>query len=350
MVECKPLLSSQSLRDSLEFLRMKRLRAAPVWDPKKNDFLGSCDMRTLLGTLLFRKEDYKASLVPEKPNTERGSSDFKELVASKVAGPAGDIALNNEFRIIGPDANLSEPLAVFGRGSCMIVGVRGAYEKDPSAINLITQGRFLQYLFDIPRFRKFLDGFTNRSLAVAHTSVIRLCKTEPIRDGIRTLAKWYVSCVAIVDESGKLVDNLSITDSYNLFTGTSTSADDETIEMYIRRVRGTKFIEDLVFPNGTSIRKIVEVMLKQKILHAWIVNNNHEPLQCISATDIFKLVYMEYRKMYRTQQMGIDDDDDLIPSSFFNLLAKLNFTSILRIGFVLYCFWKIRNFLRRAFP
>lgn len=358
VVDCKPLLSCQSLTDSMEFLRMKKLRAAPVWDQKKGEFLGSCDMRTLLGTLLFNKEDCKALLIAETPSLH-GSNVFKELVASKEAGPAGDIALNNAFRIIKSDAKLSEPLAVFGRGSCMIVGVESPGEFKPghhSSIRLITQGRFLQYLCNMPRFAEFLDGFTNHSLAVASTTVLCVPQSSSTRDAFKRLAKEYVSCLAVVDEKGKLIDNLSITDSYDLFNnreGRKQRAEgetDESVHVYLRRVRGTKFIEDLVFPNGTSIKLIVETMLKRRILHAWIVNKEHEPQQCISATDIFKLVYMEYRKTARTRQMGLEDEEDIIPSGVYNLMSSINFTMMLRVGFFLYVIFKIRTFLKKAFP
>jgi len=331
---------------------MKKLRSAPVWDIRQKDYIGACDMRTLLGTLVFDKADCKAMLIADKPSEHRGSTDFKELVASKEAGPAGDIALNNAFRIIKPDAKLSEPLAVFGRGSCMIVGVQSPNQKHDSSIQLITQGRFLQFLFKIPRFRKFLDGFTNHSLAVASTTVISTPRTTSIKDAMRTMAKMYVSCLAVVDEDGKLIDNLSITDSYDLFNNQpEIETMDESVEVYIGRVRGSKFIEDLVFQTGTSIQHIVDTMLKKRILHAWIVNSDRQPIQCISATDIFKHVYIEYRKMARTKQLGLEDEDeDMISTSILALFGKLNVTLILRFSFLFWCLWRIRKWLRSTFP
>ncbi|XP_059086010.1 5'-AMP-activated protein kinase subunit gamma-1-like isoform X7 [Tigriopus californicus] len=255
------------------------VRAAPLWDSKKQKFVG---MLTITDFIRILQMYYKSATV-----------EMEELEEHELETWRSALHDAKELIWIDPDASLFEAIRTLIQNKIHRLPVI-----DPltgNVLYILTHKRLLRFLFlyihDLPKPSYFnqsigdLDIGTYTGIEVAHNETA-------IIDALNKFVQKRISALPIVDTEGKLIDiyakfdviNLAAEKTYNNLDVTLKEANEHRNEWF-EGVHTCKKTD--------SLYTVMEIIVKAEVHRLVIVDNEHKVQGVISLSDI--LAYLVLR-------------------------------------------------------
>ncbi|XP_077979241.1 5'-AMP-activated protein kinase subunit gamma-1-like isoform X2 [Glandiceps talaboti] len=264
------------------------VRAAPLWDNTKQDFVGMLTITDFINILQYY---YKSPLVKMDELEEHKIQTWRDVLQTRGTKP---------LISIGPDESLFNAVHMLVKNKIHRLPVID--KATGNVIYIITHKRILRFLYlYVHEIR--LPDFMNKSLEElgigTYRNIAKASPDTPLIIALKTFMERRVSALPVIDEHGKVVDIYSKFDVINLAAEKTYNNLDITIkqalqhrETYFEGVQQCKPTEKLV--------TIVERIVKAEVHRLVIVNKNEHVIGVVSLSDILNFLVLK--------QVGLGDN------------------------------------------
>jgi len=269
--------------DGFKFLAEKHIRACPVINDDLK-IIGTLDLRDSCGFIcqLFveaqQKEGKKGSFV---------SQGTRQKIALEDMNVTG-VAQKRQFTTFPPDTSLLEVALALATGS-HIVGILGGPESQGCLSRVVTQGILLKFV--APE----LENLKIPVKAVMTSPAVSLKWNDPALKGFELMATKGISSIAIVEETGQIIHNMSASD-VRLYFGVDGSEGDKDLTQEMEDYLAKKSAGNAkskarapisVCKEGDDLHNVVTKLVKTGYHRVWVVKDK-KPVGVLSLTDVFK--------------------------------------------------------------
>jgi len=281
---------TDTLQDALKTLSAYNILSLPVLESKTKKFLGFVDMLDIVSHVVHIHE--------EMPENDSEIDNYSMLRYKDVQflyqqiGQIIDLSGTNPVCNVHGESPLFECIGLFQKGvhRVAVISSYGITE------NILSQSDVIRFL--ISKLDSYLDIFektVRETFNIANKTIISVQSNEATIKAFKIIHDNKISAVAVVDENGKLIGNLSASD----LKGAVTTDDDEGAETF-----GSLLLPVTTFLQQGGMSKLPVatcflssslsfVLLKIMALHVhrlWIVDESEKPIGIISLTDIMQAV------------------------------------------------------------
>ncbi|XP_045693711.1 5'-AMP-activated protein kinase subunit gamma-2 isoform X3 [Phyllostomus hastatus] len=256
------------------------VRAAPLWESKKQSFVG---MLTITDFINILHRYYKSPMVQIYELEEHKIETWRELYLQETFKPLVNIS---------PDASLFDAVCSLIKNKIHRLPVI-----DPisgNALYILTHKRILKFLqlfmSDMPKpafMKQNLDALgigTYHNIAFIHPDT-------PIIKALSVFVERRVSALPVVDESGKVVDIYSKFDVINLAAEKTYNNLDITVTQALQH--RSQYFEGVVKCNKLEILEtIVDRIVRAEVHRLVVVNEADSIVGIISLSDILQALIL----------------------------------------------------------
>jgi len=270
------VLSTDSLETVLGKLCVHDLLSLPVQDPKTHQLMGMVSIIDLLIFIAWGPYFESGEFNEEKVTTLRQL----ERPVSQVLGLTVE---SRSLFVVEPEMPLTTLLKPFSSGLHRVL----VPQKDDfgrTAHRVLSQSDVVSYIYKHRNEVKDLFSKKLSELGITPKSVVAISSSSSALDGFKNMTCEKVPAVAIVDDKGKLVGNLSASD----LRGMSSKRLKEAINPVL----------EFLSSNNGFVRKPVTISLDDTLetayhrvvnegLHRlWVVDSQEKPVGCLSLTNL----------------------------------------------------------------
>ncbi|XP_054449411.1 5'-AMP-activated protein kinase subunit gamma-2 isoform X1 [Pteronotus mesoamericanus] len=256
------------------------VRAAPLWESKKQSFVG---MLTITDFINILHRYYKSPMVQIYELEEHKIETWRELYLQETFKPLVNIS---------PDASLFD--AVYSLIKNKIHRLPVIDPISGNALYILTHKRILKFLqlfmSDMPKpafMKQNLDALgigTYHNIAFIHPDT-------PIIKALSVFVERRVSALPVVDESGKVVDIYSKFDVINLAAEKTYNNLDITVTQALQH--RSQYFEGVVKCNKLEILEtIVDRIVRAEVHRLVVVNEADSIVGIISLSDILQALIL----------------------------------------------------------
>ncbi|XP_013931500.1 PREDICTED: 5'-AMP-activated protein kinase subunit gamma-2 isoform X2 [Thamnophis sirtalis] len=256
------------------------VRAAPLWESKKQSFVG---MLTITDFINILHRYYKSPMVQIYELEEHKIETWRELYLQETFKPLVNIS---------PDASLFD--AVYSLIKNKIHRLPVIDPVSGNALYILTHKRILKFLqlfvSEMPKpafMKKNLDELgigTYHNIAFIHPDT-------PIIKALNIFVDRRISALPVVDESGKVVDIYSKFDVINLAAEKTYNNLDITVTQALQH--RSQYFEGVVKCNKLeTLETIVDRLVKAEVHRLVVVNETDTIVGIISLSDILQALVL----------------------------------------------------------
>jgi len=264
--------SEQTVNELLEELSNSHISSAPVLDLGTNEPLGFVDTLDLAHFLL--------------EGTKRGDiTNRTEFFGKQKVSMIFDSSKRNSFVPIKMNSTLLAAANIFKQGVHRIPVMNEKNE----IVSIISQSDVIYFLYEN---KDKLGTSFNVKLKDMGEEVIHkiICTSKQARtmDAYGLFFSQGVNALAVVDDKGVLVGNLSPTDLKGLH-GRSVENLLDPVEIFLRtsRIRQKQKQDFVAYVDvNATMMDVLNIIVSQHIHRVWIVDDNIKPIGLVSLTDI----------------------------------------------------------------
>jgi len=298
--------NNSTLTEAIHILSVNNILSAPVEDIQAKDpkerFIGFLDMMDILGYILKlyseEKETDIGTLHVWCRDIHKLSFKGKEFAHHNVKDCI-NFSESNPFLSVDGDSLLPKLLYILHKGVHRAAVVNHANEIQ----HIVSQTNVVGFLArKINHFGNMASIPIEGMNLGQHTRIITITSEARAINAFYQMWTNNVSSIGVVDKSGSLLANLSISDLRGL--------KQENFQVLLLPVLEfiEVFVKDKVIPPITvTFQSTFEyVLLKLAATHShrvWVVDNNNRPVGIISLTDIILLLDL---RVYIDQNKGLD--------------------------------------------
>jgi len=278
--------SEQTVEEVMDVMHQNQITSAPVLELSSNKLLGFIDMLDLVWFLL----DIVHQGIPKGERMEQLRQKFSKEKNVKVVNSSN----RSECYPLPQNSTLFDAAKLFKQGIHRIPVLNSSGE----IVTLFSQSDMVAFL--IENEEKLGDLWkqpVGKNPYLVHHKVQTVSKNKSVIEAYELLFTKGVNSVAVVDDNGVLVGNLSSTDLKGIY-GRSFVMLHDKVEDFLRENRLKKFQGvSLKHPHYIATAKPDEaigvVANRMKDLHVhrlFIVDNDIKPIGVVSLTDVIFLV------------------------------------------------------------
>ncbi|XP_052091892.1 5'-AMP-activated protein kinase subunit gamma-1-like isoform X5 [Mytilus californianus] len=235
------------------------VRAAPLWDSSKQDYVG---MLTITDFILILHKYYKSPLVKMDELEEHKIATWREALSEKI----------KPFVYIEPDASLYDAVKTLISNHVhrlpVIDRVTG------NALYILTHKRILRFLYlcinELPK-----PGFMHQTLDELNIgtfqNVVTAKTSTPVIEALNMFVNHRISAVPVVDDQGKVVNIYAKFDVINLAAEKTYNNLDITIDQALKHRHKESWFEGVVNCLVTDKLEDVIVKLVQAEVHRLVI-------------------------------------------------------------------------------
>ncbi|CAI2176459.1 4197_t:CDS:2 [Funneliformis geosporum] len=286
-----------TIEDACDILIKNNISSAPVYDNKSKTYVGMFDWADVMTYLLIvlKKKDI---LEQQQKSDEELTSEFNDLLKLAIQCQpvpvklASDLSNKNPFYSVFPETSLLQVVELFGSGTHRVVVV----DADGNMKGILSQSRVVNYLYqNVMKFPKIEQLFpkTIKDLDIGRSTVISAQADSFVLDALTMMNKNSLSSIAIVNDDGVLMGNISMTDVKYILRSYSHSLMWRTCKQFVNHVRIKQGLEDgqdrypvfdvrLTSTLGYTIAKLVAT----KAHRVWVVDDRMQAIGLVSLTDV----------------------------------------------------------------
>eukprot|EP00298_Acanthocystis_sp_HF-20_P010615 c18948_g1_i1.p1 GENE.c18948_g1_i1~~c18948_g1_i1.p1 ORF type:complete len:327 (-),score=125.94 c18948_g1_i1:64-1044(-) len=287
---------NNQIRDAVKKLSDNRILSLPVWDEEAKKFVGFI---SIIDIVNFCMEDGERMQKRGRSSPRAPQEMFSDLLS--------EITLDgSQFDVLESDSNLEEVLRYFTLGwHRVLVADPSAAENTPSGF-VISQSDVLNFLHENSNqvesiVTKTLQehGFLSHDApSIGPKKLITLSHKASAVQGFRTLYNDHTNAVAVVDENGKLVDNLSATDLRGIPEESILSLLTLPVLTFLEHVR--KVVrQPITCTKRSTLKEVIDILVERRIHRVWIVDDLFHVEGVVSLTDVIcKFAPFDYKKLH----------------------------------------------------
>ncbi|KAF9115613.1 cell separation during budding [Mortierella sp. AM989] len=287
--------ANSSVEDACEVLLKHGISSAPVYDAQRNTYTGMFDYSDMMSYILL---SLKKMEVPAEDQTI-GMRDLIERTSSSQNVPvrlASDLSGKDPFCTVMSETRLGAVVNDFS------TGIHRVAVMDPAGnlVGILSQSYTLNYLVshlnEFPQLQPVMEQ-TIEQLGLSGSKVLSVSGNAQVLEALMIMSKHSVTSLAVLDDQGVLLGNISMTDIQHIMKDLRTSwlwFNCFKFVSSIRRKRGVETGEDqypvldvtLKSTFGYTIAKLQAT----KVHRLWIVNDMGLVVGVVSLTDVFRVL------------------------------------------------------------
>jgi len=271
----------------LQDLAQNKILSAPVWDPLKRTHIGFVDMVDIVSYLVSQHNEDAA--VPTK--------DLLNKIGQQKCGSISDISGRNPYCPVEGQASLLSAILMMAHWKVHRIPV---INSEGELITLLTQSQVLRFIYhNMVSFGSFSTS-TVEKLSMAVSPVVTVSVDQNVIDAFKTMHEKRISAVGIVDESGKLIGNISVSDLKSIgFDGESLSSLYKPISEFMQssqRGKTTTFAAPVCVTPQSTYSEVVAQLVNNHIHRVYIVDDNCAPVGIVSQLEVLHalLVHLHF--------------------------------------------------------
>ncbi|CAI9728113.1 Hypothetical predicted protein [Octopus vulgaris] len=255
------------------------VRAAPLWDSAKQDYVG---MLTITDFISILQKYYKAPLAHMEELEEHKIDTWREVLKDK----------QKPFVHIEPDASLFEAVKTLIMNHVHRLPVID--KNTGNAIYILTHKRILRFMYlyinDLPR-----PDFMHQTLAElnigTYDNIITAGPDTPIIKALNLFVEHRISALPVVDEQGKVVDVYAKFDVINLAAEKTYNNLDVTISQALEH-RTAGFEGVVKCQNTETLNIIIERLVMAEVHRLVVVDKEDHVKGILSLSDLLTFLVL----------------------------------------------------------
>ncbi|XP_052826332.1 5'-AMP-activated protein kinase subunit gamma-1 isoform X2 [Octopus bimaculoides] len=255
------------------------VRAAPLWDSAKQDYVG---MLTITDFISILQKYYKAPLAHMEELEEHKIDTWREVLKDK----------QKPFVHIEPDASLFEAVKTLIMNHVHRLPVID--KNTGNAIYILTHKRILRFMYlyinDLPR-----PDFMHQTLAElnigTYENIITAGPDTPIIKALNLFVEHRISALPVVDEQGKVVDVYAKFDVINLAAEKTYNNLDVTISQALEH-RTAGFEGVVKCQNTETLNIIIERLVMAEVHRLVVVDKEDHVKGILSLSDLLTFLVL----------------------------------------------------------
>jgi len=281
--ELHQVSSETNIEQVVKLLHEKNITSIPVYDPQQKKYVSIVSIYDILAFVCI-----SASFAQKNE-----SLSFTALDDTQIHEILG---LAKEGKI--PVFEASTPLLEIAQLFCTEGGIHRILVHVPNAeenlrYRMLTQLDFVGFLV---RNEKLLGEKIslaakklNPEYYTSEIGVISITNRETALVGFKKLFGTNASAVAIVNEQGKLVGNLSVTDLRGITNETLNTLRNPVLEYLALRCETKEILSPVTCKAQDSFISIMKKAVENRIHRVWIVNDSFEPVGVHTLSDFCRV-------------------------------------------------------------
>ncbi|RKP09263.1 hypothetical protein THASP1DRAFT_14491 [Thamnocephalis sphaerospora] len=303
-VQCGHLIEQQnlvvvdanaSMEKACEALITHGISSAPVYDAAVKTYVGMFDYADLLTYILLV---LKRAKVPQHETTK----DVLKLVqqaAAEQAVPvrlASDLSRNNPFYSVMAESSLLQALEIFAQGTHRVA----VMNQDGSMKGILSQSTVARYVCEQYGNYPSLDAIMKRSLAdlnLTGGSVIVVDGGDQVLEALSLMSQHGVSSVAVIDASGRILGNISLTDIKHVLRRDRHALLYSACHAFISHVkledgleRGMDTVPVFDVTPDISLNTCLRKLVATRAHRVWISDDQRRATGVVSLTDVSRVL------------------------------------------------------------
>jgi len=275
------VLNTYTLEEAMELMRLHNISSIPIYNPKERKYIGLLDYFDIMCYVAFGS--FKNQLI---------QSDFENVSFGRQR-VEDFLAISREGRKIwrfNTDDSLESVLETFTKGVHRILvnkPVKAKRTKEQKYHHrILSQSDVVKFLYDwasnneIPLMRRRVD-----ELHFIKDSPVTVSETTPAVDAFKMMYQHDVYAVAVVNDKGQMVANLSASDLRYLTHSKLTSIFLPTL-LFLRAVHGQVPAKPITCQAHSTFEEVLFEANVSRVKRVWITNANMVPIGVITLTDM----------------------------------------------------------------
>jgi CBS domain-containing protein len=282
-----------TVEEALRRMTRYNISAVPVvkskQDPTILGFAGMLDFLAYLGKLLSTEGTEELNL--DEENLKSKTETFRKTSLSQIVDQSG----RDPFHVMNGDESLSDAVQYYLKGVHRIA----ITDDIGDIIGVISQWTVANYLATVPTGDKdwipvLREPLCNVKFTRNVAYVNGRCST--LQSFFR-MHKDRVSSLAVVDDEGKLIGNLSVSDlkGYQLYLSNFTDLL-QPVSQFLSLIRLKQGRQDnfaVAFNPETHVKDVVEKLNEHIVHRAYVIDDNRKPIGVFSLTDLMQQLIVD---------------------------------------------------------
>jgi len=295
--------SELTLSDAFSNLVKHNIYSAPIYDTKKKELLGFVDMLDIvvfLVNIIESEQGFPKNL---------GSQDFYALLEqvskfrTEHVKAIADISKRNPMVPVSHNAPIKEVIKIFGNSGTHRVPVLS----NPWTVNnVLSQTDIINWLAKNINLHKegsrerhnHLGAISQKTVAEVFPKkdqVISIKGEEQAIEAFKLMAHYRITSVAVVDNNGALLSNLSAKDIKAIEPDAIFTKLYKTCTEFIAATRINEY--DTHFPmiyckQESTLEEVIQRLSFMKIHRIYVIDEHHKPINVISLGDILNVLFL----------------------------------------------------------
>ncbi|KAF9301534.1 cell separation during budding [Mortierella antarctica] len=248
------------------------ISAAPIFDEAKNSFIGMFDYGDLMTYILI--------LLKKMDPPQDQTLEMRDLIQK---------ANNSQSTRLGAVVN------DFGTGIHR-VAVMDGYQLKGMLTQSLTLDFIMRHLGEFPKLQAVMQT-TLHACGLDHSNVLSVNGNAPVLDALVKMSSNSVSSLAVLDDQGILLGNISMTDIQHVMKHLKSSWLWISCFQFISKIRLSRGVETgedqypvLDVTAGSTFGYTLLKLQATKVHRLWVVQDNGSVAGVVSLTDVFRVL------------------------------------------------------------
>jgi len=286
--------TTDSIKTVLSAMFAYKLQALPVYDVDEDKYRAFVDCFDLVAYILnvrkIAQEDAKIQLPKDKHHIIL-SNEIAEL--DIPVGEAMNYSENNFLFMLPTDTLLREMLYVMGPGAKHRVWI---YHKgDNKSVGMVTQSKMLQLLQeDLIHFPDIAKKTLAELNLTSQKHLFTITQNQKVLDAFKMMSSNKVQGLAILDENGKLENQICVNDVRLLaLFGDFFENLELTIRDYLVKIHAycNRPRESLMCKSSEPILDVIKRLTSHRVHRLFVVDDDSKPICVVSITDLLSALW-----------------------------------------------------------
>lgn len=274
-------LNTYTLEEAMELMRLNNISSIPIYNPKEHKYIGLLDYFDIMCYVAFGS--FKKQLL---------ESDFENVSFGRQRCE-DFLGISREGKKVwryDSDDSLESVLETLTKGVHRIMVNKPAKTKRSKSVKyhhrILSQSDIVKYLYDwasgqeLPMLRRRID-----ELHLIQRAPVTVKETLSAIDAFKLMYQHDVFAVAVVNEQGQIIANLSATDLRYL-TQSKLTAIFLPIMLFLQEIHGQRAAKPITCQPHSTFEEVLFEANVSRVKRIWITNANMVPMGVITLTDM----------------------------------------------------------------
>jgi len=260
----------------LNLLASKNILSVPVYDQSKKNWIGIIDVYQIMTYIAFSGSKADDTITLESV-LDKVKLNVPVVEILGITGKRENDVIKSLWEL-PVHAPLLKVMEYLGKGIYRIL----VTDSEIPLSRLITQTDMIRFI------HKHWDQFGDFK-NTQNISFIKPVYTIPHKQlaiyGFQLMRKKEVNAIAVINESGSIVTTLSDSD-LRAFTQDQFEYLFVSTTEFLSRAHGGEIRKPVVCSDTDNLKRVVDLIVREKIHRVWIVDGEMKPIGVVSMTDI----------------------------------------------------------------